>query len=312
MTGLALSATLLVAALGAAPAQAADAALASNPSATARRLRIMPLGDSITRGLGSSTQSAYRTELYRMLGAAGLRVNFVGSSSDGSGGDPNHEGHSGWRIQEIAAEVDGWLDDYRPDVVLLHIGTNDMRSDLYSAGAADRLGALIDRITTDLPEAEVFVAQITGARNAADQRRIDLFNSAVPGIVAARHDRVHLVDQRGVDSFAIRDNFHPNDAGYAMMAWTWYRAMEPVLNTSASGWPTAGNPYAAQRLWACRAVASRPDDCRWWYRRSVVDPATGQLVAVRQTQRYRTERYAARAGGTVVARTRSVLTWSNV
>ena len=43
--------------------------------------------------------------------------------------DRNHEGHSGWRIDEIHASIDGWLTTYQPEVVLLLIGTNDVTQD---------------------------------------------------------------------------------------------------------------------------------------------------------------------------------------
>src|SRR3972149_290813 len=72
--------------------------------------RIMPLGDSITAGktsgvVGPKQWTAYRKELYERLQAAGYQVDFVGSESNGSyfsGFDPQHEGHGGWRDDEIA------------------------------------------------------------------------------------------------------------------------------------------------------------------------------------------------------------------
>ena len=41
-------------------------------------------------------------------------------------GDHDHEGHSGWRIDQIDANVVDWLRTTTPRTVLLHIGTNDM------------------------------------------------------------------------------------------------------------------------------------------------------------------------------------------
>src|SRR5947209_14639864 len=107
-------------ALLAAPAPA-RASVASRP------IRVMPLGDSITWGVGSSTGSSYRADLWRRLVTqAGYHIDFVGSQQSGSLPDTDNEGHSGWRIDQIAGGIDGWLATYQPDVVLLHIGTNDM------------------------------------------------------------------------------------------------------------------------------------------------------------------------------------------
>ena len=62
-------------------------------------LRIMPLGDSITRGDKSQDTAGYRGPLWTKLLAAGYNVDYVGSATDYagtvSGMDVNHEGHSG-------------------------------------------------------------------------------------------------------------------------------------------------------------------------------------------------------------------------
>src|SRR5689334_5617383 len=152
-------------------------------------LRVMPLGDSITMGIGSATMSSYRIDLQNRLAAAGRSVDFVGSQRDGAPAtaDLDHEGHSGWTIAKIAGQVNGWLATSRPDAVLLQIGTNDMRTEAGSVGATGRLSALIDQIKVAAPTADIFVAKITGTKSAsaaAQQRRTDSYNAKVPGIVA--------------------------------------------------------------------------------------------------------------------------------
>src|SRR6266496_3489004 len=80
--------------------------------------RVMPLGDSITDG---------------------FRVDYVGTLFNGPSnlGDHDHEGHPGWRIDQIDASITGWLRATTPHTVLLHIGTNDVlqNSDLANAPA---------------------------------------------------------------------------------------------------------------------------------------------------------------------------------
>jgi lysophospholipase L1-like esterase len=202
------------------------------PAGVVAPLRIMPLGDSITFGSGSPTKSSYRVDLYRRLGQAGVAVDFVGSvrsGAAGSGADLDHEGHPGLRIGQVAERLDGWLATYQPDVVLLHLGTNDTHTDARAVGAPARLSALIDQITAARPDAHVFVSRIVGAQDAPDhgaqQRRITAFNAAVPGIVAGRGPRVHLVDHSLIDEADLADKLHPNDHGYAKMSALWYRAL---------------------------------------------------------------------------------------
>ncbi|MEU6786758.1 hypothetical protein ABZ912_46835 [Nonomuraea angiospora] len=98
-----------------------------------------------------------------VLAAGRHTVDFVGSQFNGPGslGDHDHEGHPGWRIDQIDANITGWLRTYTPRTVLLHIGTNDVLQNYNLVGAPQRLSTLIDHITTAVPDEDVFVATIT-------------------------------------------------------------------------------------------------------------------------------------------------------
>src|SRR4029453_5592633 len=84
---------------------------------------------------------------------AGVAVDYVGSQQSGNLPDRDNEGHSGWRIDEVAAQIDPWFAAYRPDVVLVHVGTNDMNQNHQVATAPNRLAALVDRILASSPPA---------------------------------------------------------------------------------------------------------------------------------------------------------------
>ena len=88
----------------------------------------MPLGDSITYGEGGAGGfGGYRGPLYFALDGAGYSIDYVGTLSDNGGSIPdrNHEGHPGWRIDQIHDNIGGWLGAANPDIILLHIGAND-------------------------------------------------------------------------------------------------------------------------------------------------------------------------------------------
>ncbi|GAA1507232.1 hypothetical protein GCM10009827_021690 [Dactylosporangium maewongense] len=210
---------------------------------TTRPVKVMPLGDSITWGEGSPTTSSYRAPLYnRLVANAGYNIDFVGSQRSGSLPDTDNEGHSGWRIDQIAASANGWLATYQPDVILLHIGTNDMNQNYQVATAPQRLGSLIDQILAARPTATVLVAKIVPALDATIQARINTFNAAVPGIVSARGARARLVDLSTLAASDLNDTLHPNDSGYAKMATRWYTALEPVLGDGRD-WPLLRAPF---------------------------------------------------------------------
>lgn len=222
---------------------------ASLPMAGAQsaRVRIMPLGDSITYGSGSSTEGGYRLPLWNELSAYGSPIDFVGSQQTGpTRFDPDNEGHPGWKINQIAAKVVDWLLTYRPQIILLHIGTNDYFKDDNPAQAPARLSHLIDLITTTLPNATVIVAQIIPlARNAKLNAEVVAYNATIPTMVqtkVARGKHVQYVDMyHAVSPSMLPDQIHPDDAGYARMAKVWLRALFPLLHLTNRSTPTAGH-----------------------------------------------------------------------
>src|SRR5690348_17957553 len=121
-------------------------------------VRVMPLGDSITEG--TQVPGGYRIGLWQRFTSGGYQVDFVGSQFNGpsSLGDHDHEGHPGWRIDQIDANIVTWLRNTNPRSVLLHIGTNDVLQNFDVANAPARLSTLVDRITSTAPNADVFVA----------------------------------------------------------------------------------------------------------------------------------------------------------
>ena len=212
-------------------------------------VRVMPLGDSITDGL--VVPGGYRIGLWQRFVAGGYRVDFVGSLSNGpaSLGDHDHEGHSGWRIDQIDANIVNWLHTTMPHTVLLHIGTNDISQNDDLPNAPGRLSTLIDHITATDPTAEVFVAQIIPLGSPGLEANVQAFNAAIPGIVASKvaaGKHVHLVDMHSALTAAdLADGVHPNAAGYDKMAAVWFNALLSVpgsIGTPVSGTTTPTTP----------------------------------------------------------------------
>ena len=197
----------------------------------------MPLGDSITRGVKSSDEGGYRSQLFKLIVAANQKVTFywlVEQRTDAGVGTAfprMHEGHSGWTISQLVAtdpQVPRWSG--KPNIVLLHIGTNDIGS-RDPAGMATRLEALLDKIAQNGPDALIVVAQITAARTDNDIR--DAYNAKIPGIVqshAAKGQHIISVDVNKIPMAGLSsDGVHPNDQGYAYMAGVWYAAIKDLL-----------------------------------------------------------------------------------
>jgi len=197
-------------------------------------LRILPLGDSITYGVGSSDGNGYRLALQNML--SGNNVEYVGSQHSGSMTNNSNEGHSGAVIDQIAQFAYLSLKQL-PNVILLMAGTNDMNIPIDPTTAPDRLGSLIDELVIAVPDAVVLVAQLIPSTAKSTETNIENFNAAIEGTVAARANakkKVLLVDMfKAVTTSDLADALHPNDEGYIKMATAWYNAIQQA---SLNGW----------------------------------------------------------------------------
>lgn len=84
----------------------------------------MPLGGSITQGRAGKAH--YRPLLRDLLKRAGADVDSVGhgnrlcpEETPTEGFDRDHEGHRGWRAEEVLAGIGEWEDEAKADAVLM-------------------------------------------------------------------------------------------------------------------------------------------------------------------------------------------------
>ncbi|WP_327048572.1 lectin [Microbispora sp. NBC_01189] len=207
-------------------------------------VRVMPLGDSITEG--TQVPGGYRIGLWQRLASGRYTTDFVGSQYNGPGnlGDHDHEGHPGWRIDQIDANITGWLRTYTPRTVLLHIGTNDVLQNYNVSSAPQRLSTLIDHITSAAPNADVFVATIIPLSNSGQESAARTFNAALPGIVQSKVNsgkHVYLVDMHSkLTTGDLTDGIHPTAGGYDKMAAAWYAALQSVSGSIGTPGGTPG------------------------------------------------------------------------
>lgn len=232
----------------------ADAALpepAFNPCPATGACAILPLGDSITAGTGSTHGAGYRLELFRLAQEHARALTYVGRSSSGptqvaSVPFPRaHEGHSGYLIDTgperpgLLPIMDPVFAAVAPNIVLLMIGTNDIPWKLDLPNEPKRLGVLIDKITSLAPNALVVVAQIGPTAFAERTALVAAYNAGIPAVVAERvalGKHVALVDMFtpfvSTPDYAtalLVDEVHPNDAGHALIGQIWYEAIRAYL-----------------------------------------------------------------------------------
>ena len=220
--------------------------LATLSSAQTPPLRIMPLGDSITDGTASGTSGygGYRGTLFTLLTNAGYNIDYVGTLTNNGANipDPNHEGHSGWRIDQLDTNMAGWLASLAsPDVVLMHIGTNDFGSGFDPVNAINRLDALILKIATLRPYTHIIVTNLLARSGPLDAQIQNQFNPYVQARVNAHAlagRRVKFLNMRAAVPLSdMPDGLHPNQTGYNKMANAWFPAIQGVVTPLGDNLP---------------------------------------------------------------------------
>ncbi|KAL8673647.1 MAG: hypothetical protein Q9168_001953 [Polycauliona sp. 1 TL-2023] len=207
--------------------------LATGPTLSGYNLRILPLGASITQGFASSDGNGYRKTLYDTLQKTNT-VSYVGSQ----GKAPLlHEGHPGWIIQDVNT-VAGVSLPKRPNVVLLHVGTNDILTNNNLDQAPDRLGALIDHVTSVAPDAVVLVSPLVSSRAGAFDQMVT-FNARIASVINLRQGAGKKVMEvwMPITTDDLVDGVHPNDAGYNKMAQAWIQGLQRAAGRGWIGTP---------------------------------------------------------------------------
>ena len=216
---------------------------------------ILTLGDSITQS--NRENFGYRYRLWTKLIDDSRSFDMVGSITYNFGGNPSwpqhmglnfdqdHEGHWGWRTDEIlngrlaAGSLTEWLDYYTPDVVLIHLGTNDVYQNQSTTSTVEELKQVIDMLRADNPDVIIFVAKLIPTASSRNTGIIEL-NAEMEGIAALKstaQSPVHVVDHyTGFDAITdTYDGIHPNAVGEKKMAENWNAAMWTYLNPCIDG-----------------------------------------------------------------------------
>lgn len=210
---------------------ACSTSAADGPARAPGEMLILPLGDSITQGM--PTDDGYRAALRDEMRARGVKLRFVGSLESAAG---KHEGWIGFTADELTARVEEALAG-PPDVVLLHIGTNDIGLGQDGEGVARDVERLLERIHRRAPRATVLLAQIVPMALAGErfEREVRRLNARLPEVAARRRragQRIEIVDLHAEIDLArdFHDAIHPGASGYAKIGRAWAAA---VLRTRA-------------------------------------------------------------------------------
>ncbi|KAF2658802.1 carbohydrate esterase family 3 protein, partial [Lophiostoma macrostomum CBS 122681] len=194
----------------------------------AAKVKIMPFGASIVGAPG-----CWRALLWKKLQDSGTtNTDFVGSQKAPDCGFPydgDNEGHAGFLATNIVADnqLPGWLSAQKPDVIIMHLGTNDVLNHKTSDEVIDAYDTLVDQMRKSKGGMKIIISQLlplsaTKFGNSASQSLIDL-NTAIRAWAPGKStdaSPITLVDN--FTGFNVTtdtvDGEHPNDKGNQKMA----------------------------------------------------------------------------------------------
>ncbi len=213
-------------------ASTSKAAQSENPT------RIMPLGDSITQG--DKNHNSYRRLLWIQLRQAGYNVDFVGSKRENFQGssplsdfDQDHEGHWGWRVDQILEKINGPARTSKPDIVLIHLGTNDINQEQSLDSTIEELRQLIQTLRNNNPRVKTLIAQVIPCGEEAKIRQFNRLIGDLAKEINTQESPVIAVEQfsgfNAAAGFDTYDGCHPNESGEQKMADRWFTALKKVL-----------------------------------------------------------------------------------
>ena len=237
-------------------------AAASTSSTTPAIVSVMPLGDSITQGLGVNRKRAprngtdsYRRPLWhRLRGAApGVRIEFVGSTRYSHKGEHphgdfplRHEGHWGWTLHMVLGLLPAWLEKARPEAVLVLLGSNDVAAGTPAAKVASLTALLVEKLAAAPTTRFVAVSSVLGRRgvsaaalrgaNAAVHAAV-FSGGAGAGAGAGRRGLAvaYANCSRGFEhEVHTYDGVHPNGLGEEHIAGCFAEALLPFLLDGAA------------------------------------------------------------------------------
>jgi lysophospholipase L1-like esterase len=199
----------------------------------------MLLGDSITQGYRGDDN--YRRGLWMRLKQAGASVDFVGSLNKTYSGtsrhtdfDMDHEGHWGWRADQVLNRIDIWTTKNVPDIVLIHLGTNDIGGGQDIEETVKEIEEIILTLRKNNADVKVLLAQIIPLAHKAINERIKKFNNKLVGLAESIHTEVSsVILVNHFDGFDpttdTYDGVHPNERGTDKMVDNWYEPLVDLL-----------------------------------------------------------------------------------
>jgi lysophospholipase L1-like esterase len=128
----------------------------------------------------------------------------------------------------------GWLSRTNPDIVLMHLGTNDVWSNRLPQEITTAFSKLVDQMRASKSSMKILVAEIIPMNPPNCGPRVVALNRVIESWAAGKttsSSPITVVDAwTGFDTASMTgDGVHPNDAGNRKLADTWYQPLASAI-----------------------------------------------------------------------------------
>jgi len=219
--------------------------------------RIMPIGDSNTENLAQSPGYQVITQALSAIGRNSAVFGYVNP------GEPNivtqvtspQIGRSGWSTTDVIGQINGWVDQVIPDIVLLNIGVNDgyfPNDPVAQDAVVSRIGTIIDMIRARNQRTAVLVSNFERASDPmpAMSTKIQQMVAQKSAISTGIFFNVFFVPSlTGVtSSMYTSDGLHPNESARLIIMNNWMNAVRSYVQTGTVAPPTTPNQPSTTRV----------------------------------------------------------------
>lgn len=211
---------------------------------TMAETKILMVGDSITQGGNKTNEYTYRYSLFKLLVDGQTCFDFIGTKTEphrkiftwptyhGLPFDKHHQAYYGIKTADLLLRLQESLPSIEPpDIVLLHIGTNDRKTDNIIKDFKLPLWHIIELLHQKSSDSQIYISLL----NQKYDKKIKKIRTLI-------QDAVHHYNDKGYKIYAVDhskdwkerpkkpnsdtiDWVHPNLFGQNKMAKDWYQAI---------------------------------------------------------------------------------------
>ncbi|KAI1478399.1 carbohydrate esterase family 3 protein [Daldinia eschscholtzii] len=205
------------------------------------KLKIMPLGDSITE------ITCWRAKLWDNLKANNLtdKIEFVGSMNNTQSCDTedeefakqHHEGHTGYLAIDVAYDhIDRWLNDTQPDIVTFMLGTDDIARGRRLEDVVEAYTNMVQSMRKYNEDMRVIVNTVVPL--PANMGPVERLNDMIPDWAVERNTTespIYVNDIYPFPNTFLKDGIHPNEEGEDRIADGLGSLLTWIINSNSTG-----------------------------------------------------------------------------